>query len=264
MRGPLTDDELKTIALKIKTPDNLKDIIMYDADTLAIVYGSKSRWPEAFVCLHDAIDYINEARLALSEMEANYAYYLKMENQKAEATFTKIFTSRFYADDVCLRLYSAAEHLANFLKVFYNIPQSDIDQHGKASTTSLAIKIGKYFISTQPDHPVTCHLSALVDDAEWKFVTNYRNQWVHDQRPLLKNYGIQFKRRNRWKNSSKGAAVLTLALGDQPELDIETLMVFAHKAYTAFTTATSAVFDIAIKEIECTPQYVSKGNWKTS
>jgi hypothetical protein len=153
-------------------------------------------------CLHDALRSIEEATYAFHEILAQRKWYLEKRETPNETS--AIFFSKFYADDVALRLYSAGEHLANAIVLMLEISQHDLRRSRKKNRIGLQVILGHYLINEQPNNPVTKAILKLVKAKEWLKTIKYRNDWVHNQPPTVEGLGIVYNRRNRWILSKHG------------------------------------------------------------
>jgi len=122
---------------------------------------------------------VEEATYAFHEILAHRKWYL--EKREAPNELTAIFFSKFYADDVALRLYSAGEHLANALLFMLEVSKHDLDRYKKKNRISLQVVVGHYLINEYPNDPVTKAILKLVKSKGWLKTIKYRNDWVHNQ-----------------------------------------------------------------------------------
>lgn len=234
MRGSLPKQKALKIEGSIPDINSLyEEIIGRDPSFVELIHGHESKMGIAWVCLQDCMRYLREAWFALYESLANMHYWKEGR--------TAIFYERFYSDDVTLRLYSSAEHLSRFLKIFLQIPDDRLKRYRK-NRISLAIAVGKYCTKEKVKHPISGILKNLIENVHWNFVCEYRNKWVHDQRPRLKETGITFARKERWQKRGENY-VLKFGGGDTPELSIEELINHCRKAYIAFVNAVRGIYD---------------------
>ncbi len=198
-RGLLGEAGLLEISQHLPDLTDLRDTILHlSPGFLPVKFPPESSIPIAAACLHDALRSVEEATYAFHEILAHRKWYLEKRETPNEPT--AIFFSKFYADDVALRLYSAGEHLANALLV-----------------------VGHYLINEYPNHPVTKAILKLVKSKGWLKTIKYRNDWVHNQPPTVEGLGIVYERRNRWIISEHGA-LLTFGAGDNPSHKIEDIV----------------------------------------
>lgn len=220
MRGQLSDASLERIERSLPRPSSLSRIGQLVPESVALHFDPDSGMGEALVCLRDAADFFKEASLALHECKAAIEWYgvqLDPPDQRAA-----ILVGRFYADDVALRLYSAAEHLAAFLQSYLGIPETDLEPYSKART-SRASKLGTYLIQEMPQHDATEAVKKFIGNEDCKFVLDYRNKWVHEQRPRIAGLGMGWERGKRWKSVGT-SRVLSFGMGDEAVVEVDELV----------------------------------------
>jgi len=136
-RGELDNKTLDKIEESLPKIDDLqKRITRLSPSIISMNFPHKSEIPIAGVCLIDAIRMVSEARISLQEIYAHRIYYLEKRNPRLEDT--AIYFTQYYAINGFLRLYAAAEHLANAIVFSLEIDKSFL----KKGTTY--IQVGKY------------------------------------------------------------------------------------------------------------------------
>lgn len=143
-----------------------------------------------------------------------------------------VFLEKFYLDDAALRLYSAAEHLADGIRKMLAIPKSAFGRGGGSEWRRLR----KYLKQHLPDEPVAHDLSSLSATEEWQFTIDYRGKWVHNQPPSIAGTGVVFRRRTRWEPSPGGGMSLFIGQGDGPEFTTADLGRNFLEAFTQFSS----------------------------
>lgn len=247
MRGLLSKERLLEIDNSIPEISLLcRRIIGFMPNAVALFYGPESDMPIAIVCLQDSAEYLQEARYALHACMASIIWHREEYNPPDETA--AISHGRFYADGVALRLYSAAEHLANFIQIFLNISDDDLEPH-KSGRVSKASILGHFLIKEKPEHQITQIVQELVENEIWCRTMGYRNKWVHAQRPRLQGVGIVFDRRKRWLKRNSGH-LLTFGGGDEPSLTIDELVERIRGGFAAFVKALNGVFEYYISQLE--------------
>ncbi len=188
-RGLLGEDGLAEISPHLPDLTDLRDIILnLSPGFLPIKFPPESSIPIAAACLHDALRSVEDATYAFHEILAHRAWYLEKRGTPNETV--AIFFSKFYADDVALRLYSAGEHLANALVFMLEVSKHDLERYQKKNRISLQVVVGHYLINEHPNNPVTKAILKLVKSKEWLKTIKYRNDWVHNQPPTVEGLGI--------------------------------------------------------------------------
>lgn len=245
VRGILPKDRLDDIDEQFSRSSLVRRIRSISPDLLTAGYHPERKMGEAIVCLHDAADYLNEAFFALREGKANIIWYRELQEPPNEET--AIFTGRFFADDVSLRLYSAQEHLANFLKVYLKIANEELKPYRKRSISEAAT-VGRFLEAKMPTHKITASVQALMSNPEWESACGYRNIWVHQQRPLIANYGASWKRKPRWRERESGYSMGFGIMGDDSEITLDELVLKMSVAYKAFAHLLQEVFEYFVAE----------------
>lgn len=223
------------------SPDILSGALHPDG---TYAFPPESSVPVASVCLQDAVHTLKEARYALSEVFTHQIWYLEKRDSPNE--MAAAYFGRFYAADAALRLYSAGEHLANAIIMMLEISDEDLKpykQKGKQERISQQSIVGHFLKAQKPHHPITEAVNKLVDSKDWRDTIDYRNKWVHEQPPTVKELGIVYKRGRRWKPlpNEKGYT-LGVGGGDAPEYSVDGLVGFINPAMFKFTdTLTSVV-----------------------
>lgn len=171
--------------------------------------GPESNLPIAKVCLLDAAKVACQVDYALEQAYAHLVWFRK-ECPEAPKESEAHHYGRFYADDATLRLYSATEHVINFILSFLNISDNDLKKYRK-NGDSHAAKVKRYLSEEKPNHQITNILKRLITP-EWEIVRKYRNDWVHNKPPILDSPGLDYKRVNRW--AALGEKKILLMGGD--------------------------------------------------
>lgn len=237
-RGLLGKKILKEIANQL--PD-IRQRNMYiltcTPEVVSFRFPPDSAVPVASVCLHDTFDTLADAMDAFHEILAHRAWYL--EKRKTPIERTAIHSTRFYADDVALRLYAAGEHLANAIIDMLEIKQSGLTPYVK-KRISKQIIVWEYLKREEPTHAITQAVKKLAQSEEWLATLNYRNNWVHGKPPIIKGLGIQYERRKRWEISDKYIG-LSFGGGDEHKYSDEELINMVRLALFVFVEALTDV-----------------------
>ncbi|CAG0936953.1 hypothetical protein TFLX_05853 [Thermoflexales bacterium] len=239
MRGKLSKSTLESISEQLPDIRGLQEtVIPLTPDMISMHFNTTSTIPNASVCLYDTVSALQEARYALHEAIAHKIWYLDKDNPSNELA---VFFSRFYADDVTLRLYAAGEYLAEAIADMLEIAPSAIAKFEKKRVSRQSI-VGNYLRKERPSHPITSVILQLADSKEWRSTIAYRDEWVHSQPPLIEGLGTLFRRGSRWKISTDGKGYkLGIELGDEPEYTIDDLLNFIRPALIKFAEAVTAV-----------------------
>ena len=250
-RGLLDDVTLQLIASKMPDVDKLNKLVMpLPPDFISLKFGYTSTVPIAAVCLQDTVNTLFEAKYALHEVYAHRIYYLEKTTKPNE--MAAIYFSKFYSDDIALRLYAATEHLASAIIAMLEINREEIIKIRKADRKiSSASAIGSFLLKQMSGHSITKAISDLIKCDEWKKIMDYRNKWVHEQPPLMEGMGIVWKRKILWENEGEdGTAVksqkLTIGNGAKPDIAVNDLIYIAERAFNKFVETTGFVVNFYI------------------
>lgn len=245
-RGLLNDERLEEIATRLPDLNSIKRVFLLTPDMIAMKLGPKSRVPEAIICLHDALQVVEEIQYALHEMLAHLIWYRQDRGEPNEKA--AIYFGRFYADDAALRLYAAAEHVANFIMRFLDLDRADLKPYAK-KRDSLHSVVGHYLMAERLDEPITKTIHHLVQDSNWIKTINYRNIWVHEQPPIIAGLGIVWKREPRWVITERGH-MLGIGGGDTPNYSVDELTKMVLPANETFIEIMSQIVDIVVEFLE--------------
>ena len=201
---------------------------MNGPDWISMHFHPESPIPIAAVCLQDAFDTLFSARYALHEFFAHKIWYSEKKEppDKEAADAYRLF----YADDVTLRLYSAAEHLANAIISMMKISEDQLKKYRKGKISQQSI-VGSFLAGEELNHPITKAVLKLHNSKEWCKTIGYRNRWVHEQPPTVAGLGIIYERRERWlRSKTDNFWHLPFGGGDQPEYTVDELLGFIQPA----------------------------------
>jgi hypothetical protein len=236
LRGILTDEEKSSISARLPNLDDLLRLSVYlDAEWISMRFGHEPMIPIAGVCLRNAISVLSMSRFAVYEAYAHQIWYCEHANRD-NAELYAVWLGRFFADDAALRLYVVGEYLADAIRIVLRISTDDLEPYREKYTSHQAV-IGNYLDAEMPGHEITKAVVRLRSKPEWKWIRDYRDEWVHEQPPLMAGLGRQFNREPKWK-PVKGASVPQTKLsgtseGDPTECTVEELLEKAQNALFA-------------------------------
>lgn len=202
--------------------------------TISINFSSPSKVPVAAVCLNDTFTALEDATYALRESYYNEIWYTQRSSELSR--FAANHFIRFYCDDVALRLYAAAEHLANAIVAMLPVSERTLSRHQR-KRSGLAATVGQYLIRQRSKHPLAQPISKLVNSPDWSKTIRYRDAWVHQQPPLIGGLGIQWERRIRWEEIKVDGVVTGHKLSggdDKPMYEPEELRAFVSASLFTF------------------------------
>ncbi|RLC69640.1 MAG: hypothetical protein DRI81_20190 [Chloroflexi bacterium] len=250
LRGSLTDEQKSSISARLPDLDELIKVRVYlDAEWDSMRFGHEPIIPVAGVCLRDAISMLSMSRFAAYEACAHQIWY-REHTTRDNAELYALWLGRFFADDAALRLYVVGEHLANSIRIVLRIADDDLKPY-KKKYTSLQTVIGNYLGTELPEHEITKVVERLKSTPEWKWIRDYRDEWVHEQPPLMAGFGKQFNRKPKWR-SVKGASIPQRVLsitskGDPPKYTVDELLDNVLGALFAVTKTTTALLEYYIQ-----------------
>lgn len=248
-RGLLDESTLKSVSQQLPDIDDLRHVVScLSPDFLSVKFDPSSTIPNAAVCLQDTLNTLAEACYALHEAIAHRIWHLDKCEPRNDAA--AIFFSRFYIDDIALRLYSASEHLAEAIKNMLEIKKQELAPYQKRRVSRQSI-VGDYLRNEKSGHPVTVMVLQLAGSNVWNKTIRYRNEWVHSQPPLVNGLGIVYKREQRWEVSDNGGSYeLGLGGGDEPEYSVEDLLQFVKPALFKFTDTVRSLVGFYVELLE--------------
>ncbi len=248
-RGLLSALELEKISKEVFQSSDLQDIARsFSPDFISAGFSSKSKIPVASVCLQDAVKTLGETNYALHEVFAHKHWYL--EKKKPPNKIAAAYFTRFYSDDAALRLYSAGEHLANGIIMMLEIRDCELECYREKITSQQSI-VGHFLLKEKAAHIVTKAISILANSIEWSKTIEYRNEWVHEQPPMVRDLGIVYKRKNRWEKSESGKNILFFGgSGDEAKYSVDDLINFIKPAAVQFSEVLDSVIEFYIKLLE--------------
>lgn len=227
---------LDTKRIGIATRPNL-DINIIDLLNITTV-GS------GLVACNDAMQRWTQARLALREAYACEYWYSSEGTEPNE--LIQVLSTRFYLDYIPLLLYSSVEDIADCIQNVWDItPLKDIS--GKSSR---AIQIGKSLMRDDPQGQLAKAVSPFSDNDYWKFTTYYRNQWVHEQPPLITGLGIQIRRDEASPPKDNPTNSMYFGGGSQPQYSISELFEKNLGALLLTKTLIDTITELIIAERE--------------
>jgi hypothetical protein len=238
-RGELTQAQVDAITVKVPDAGLIEErALLLSPNRLAIVFGPGTNRDEAAACLQDAADFLTEAHYALTEAHAHWLWHTEIANDPNDL-FSAPFWSRFYIDDAILRMYSSAESVAAFADLFLDVrlmKRGLTKKERKALRgESRLIGISRLFPRVESTGHLQTAIVGVANDANWRLMTAYRHNWVHEQRPRLEGLGITFRRRKRWRKDTKDETgntwTLPLSPGDPPDVTVDQLFERTDAAY---------------------------------
>lgn len=242
-RGKLDSETASKVDDELPNVDAVRRASLeLNPDSISMGFPVGSTIPIAAVCLQDATSVLQEARYALLEAIAHLVWH--REKSESASEHLALFFGKFYADDVALRLYAAAEHLANAIVNILDIESglAEFKKSIKLGVSSKQAIVGQYLAKYHPTHEITKAVLFLRDSKDWKKTRDYRDDWVHGKPPILKGLGVEYERRNRLIVTSNTIGV-TFGSGDEPTHSVDELVGFTKTSLHLLTSVTKKIVD---------------------
>jgi len=247
-------------AQKLPNIDLLKrKIIFLDPDWISLKFKSDSNFPVASVCFQDANRTLSESWYALLESFAHKIWFFEKSAPPDE--ITGIFFARYYADDVALRLYSAAEHLAKAIVYILNVDDESIKKNRAGSRFG---SVRKFLAENESSHIISQTIEKLYLSDNWKKTIAYRDSWVHNQPPIIDGLGTVFQRKRRWHKTEDNMSTLGIGAGDEAQYSIDDLLDIIHPALKDYAEALNVTVDFYIQELEKTGIILTENGMQVS
>jgi hypothetical protein len=126
--------------------------------------------------------------------------------------------AQFYIDDTVLRLYATAESVAECVSAFYhdelNRPMRGRKEPRERASRFLNLCNSIRMLGLTGNVPQKVSSIGAADETRW--VTDYRNAWMHGQRKHMEGTGIRYGRketRAQREVTATGMATITLGFG---------------------------------------------------
>ncbi len=245
-RGKLDSETASKVNDELPDVDGVRcSSLQLDPGMISMGFPVGSTNPIAAVCLQDATSVLQEARYALFEGLAHLVWY--REKSDPPNDHLALFFGKFYADDVALRLYASAEHLANAIVSILDIESkiTDFKKSTKLGVSSQQAIVGKYLAKNLPKREITKSILTLRDSKDWKKTRDYRDEWVHGKPPIIKGLGIEYERRNRLIVTDNTVGV-TFGSGDEPTHSVDELVDFTKTSLYLLTGVTKQIVEYFI------------------
>jgi hypothetical protein len=221
---------------------NLPMVTMRDS----IQKHRKSNIDVAIICFIDACETARDAIGALKYAHASLVWFYEY-HPKAPQKYEAAHYGKFYSTDVTLRLYSAAEHVSSFIIEFLEISPKKFVQHKNRPSTQT--KIGEYMVKHEPYHNITAAIQKLIEGRIWLDTMDYRNDWVHNQAPLIADTGIRLKRKSTVKESGNECSI-PFGVYEEPKYTIEEFLYLITEASVRFVKFMSEMLSVLTEYIE--------------
>ncbi len=131
--------------------------------------------------------------------------------------------------------YSAAEHLAKAIIFALEITLEE-------KSSSRLLRVCKRLKTIKTDHMITEAVEKLTHDRDWKRLSKIRNDWVHNELPMIAGPGIVYDWRERIKKRAQGLQV-GFGGGDKPQYTDDELFNILNSSMKLFLETVWAVLE---------------------
>ncbi len=220
MRGEIPRRRIDEIRVGLPEAFQLVKLFPTWQHDTALVSDGDTTIDRALWELWDGRELLSEAEHALIEADACKVW---SECQNPPDPVHAAYFARFYLDDVALRLYASCERLAKAINCYYNLG-------AETKGGSLFLPVLKKFKETHPHHSLNGSLWALRNNGEWRFTAQYRNDWVHNDRPNVAALGPPFRMTAK-RTDAPGCKILTVGQQSCKQVTIQKLRANLRGAY---------------------------------
>ncbi len=134
--------------------------------------------------------------------------------------------------------YSAAEHLAKAIIFTREIEDKSRENKGR----SRLLRVCKFLKESKPDDMITEAVEKLTHDHDWKRLSKIRNDWVHNELPMIAGPGIVYDWRKRIKERAQGLP-FGFGGGDKPQYTDDELFNILNSSMILFLETVWAVLE---------------------
>ena len=219
-------------------PRIMNRIVRLQPDVISANFPYDSDFPVVAVCLRDAQTAFGQAVHALHQFCIEGAKH-RSENAEAGPVMAAC-VERFYVEDAAMRIYSAAEHLANAVAMLRGLDDEALKASRVASQWE---RVRKVLGRGSPRDIIVRAMNELRSDPGWRFTMRYRGQVVHNQPTLLRGLGIVYERRRRWEQTANGGYTLRVGRGDVPRHDAQDVRASVLEACHGFLSVLEIVLN---------------------
>jgi len=208
----------------------------------------------SLICLSDAIDRWQTARIALLECYFHIVWYREESVKSPEENLAVLF-GKFHADYISLLLYAIGEDVAEFALGFLEV-RDDYKiwiQNEKKNTASKKLgssnlkRTRKYLNKYHQKNAVTKVLNSLCIDKSWKNTLHYRNVWVHQKPPIIKNNSFFFYINSLFGKTHDGIGI-SFGGGSEAKYSIDELVNLVYEGFTICRIAIGELVEIVAEK----------------
>ncbi len=181
MRGVIPQKRMQQIGSSLPASFDLMKEMPTHWTVAEFPFGTDQETLVALRKVWDAWGLLNETHHALIEAEACKAWHKDLRRPPDESAAA--YFCRYYLDDAGLRVYASCEHM---LKSISHYKRLHAREHGSGS---LLDRVLASLTKREPDSPIAEWLVGLKTNSDWKECVEYRNDWVHNERPNLAGLG---------------------------------------------------------------------------
>ena len=137
-----------------------------------------------------------------------------------------------------MRLYSAAEHLAEGIRMMRSLPSESV--RGRGSQWE---RVRRFLQNNIPADPLVFIMNEIRRNRSWRLAMAIRGAVVHDQPPRVAGQGHSYDRKRRWRADVDGSHSLIVGAPDPPERTVVEGANIVIDSMAVLTEALAAVVD---------------------
>lgn len=262
MRGRISEKSAQEIEEKVPQIDRNWVAETFPYNFVFSDIENKTEIHISLICLSDAIDRWQTARIALIECYSHIVWYRK-ESVKFPEEHLAVLFGKFYADYISLLLYAIGEDISEFVLRFMEV-SDDYKiwiQNEKKKTTYKKIgssnlkKVKKYLNKHHQKHTITKLINSLCNNNSWKETLHYRNVWVHQKPPIVRSNSIKFDRKSLiWKKD--GGVGVNFGGGSEARYSIDELVNLVQESVSICRNVINQLVEIVAEKRSSLPPSV--------
>lgn len=222
MRGELPKQRLRQIEAAL--PSAVRKLNEVLPSWAHMFLGSEAAGDAVLRGLWDGWHLLCEANVALGEAEACWVWYTELRKPPSEASAR--YFSRYYLDDAALRMHASSQHMLKAIKAHFDLRGVKHTRKGTPLETTI-----EALTQRNPKARAVGWLRALNSNSDWTGCEEYRNRWVHNNRPAV----VGLEPNLTQARLMLGPGVQGFSFGSAPwaELKLEQLRQSCRGAYVA-------------------------------
>lgn len=250
----LPEDEIQKIQSSFPIINN-----WINYNILSIVINDSTRGTEigsALVCLDDARLRYSFLETALLETKIKIAYFREYSQDNPNEK-QAIASGVFFLTYATLLLYAIGEDISFFIIHYFGYSQdlTDFIKRGevkksveKKKISSNQAKLALFLKEEKGKEEITKIVCKLNSDANWKKALCYRNDWVHQQPPIIKGLEYSFPRKMFTTSKDENGYKTIYLKGMSPQLNLDQFVEIVYKATKALHNSISEINNLVLSE----------------